>query len=44
VFDKDPPYIGSISGMEVNRIFSTLPGVGYDLLGRTYVLPLSYQF
>jgi len=43
IFDKDPPYIGSIP-LEVNRIANTMPGVGYDLLGRTYVLQLSYQF
>jgi len=44
VFDKDPPYAADISGIEVNRFYNTLPGVGYDLLGRAYVLQLSYQF
>jgi iron complex outermembrane receptor protein len=44
VFDKSPPYAGDQPGVEVNQFYNTLPGVGYDLFGRTYVLQLSYQF
>ena len=44
VFDTDPPYASDTTGIEVNRFYNTLPGVGYDLLGRSYVLQLSYRF
>ena len=45
VFDKDPPYIGNGHNNEgATRILNTLPGVGYDLFGRSYVLQLSYSF
>ncbi len=45
VFDKDPPVVASGLGNQgANRFLNTLPGVGYDLFGRTYVAQLSYQF
>ncbi|MEM7277391.1 MAG: TonB-dependent receptor [Pseudomonadota bacterium] len=47
VLDSDPPivpdgYPGNQTG--ANRIFNTLPGVGYDVLGRTFVLQYSRGF
>lgn len=45
LFDKDPPPVGDGQGAQgANRIYNTLPGVGYDLFGRTFVLQLAYQF
>jgi outer membrane receptor protein involved in Fe transport len=45
VLDKSPPYVGNGHDNEgANRFLNTLPGVGYDLFGRTYVMQLSYQF
>lgn len=45
VFDKDPPFVADGQGSEsATRIYNTLPGVGYDLFGRSYVMQLSYKF
>jgi outer membrane receptor protein involved in Fe transport len=45
VFDKDPPYLADGQGSDgAARFYNTLPGVGYDLFGRTYVMQLSYKF
>jgi len=45
VFDKDPPYVADGQGSDgATRIYNTLPGTGYDLFGRTYVVQLSYKF
>lgn len=45
VFDKDPPYVGNgHANQGATRFLNTLPGVGYDLFGRSYVLQLSYSF
>ncbi len=39
VFDKAPPFIADGQGAEgATRFLNTLPGVGYDLFGRTFVL------
>jgi iron complex outermembrane receptor protein len=44
VFDKAPPYVGDGHTTTVARDYNTLPGVGYDLFGRSYVLSLAYRF
>jgi len=45
LFDKAPPAVGSNQGSQTaNRIANTLPGAGYDLFGRTFVLQVSYGF
>jgi iron complex outermembrane receptor protein len=45
LFDKYPPLVGAGQGSQsANRIYNTLPGAGYDLFGRTFVLQLSYGF
>jgi iron complex outermembrane recepter protein len=45
VFDKDPPTVASGTGNQgANRFLNTLPGVGYDLFGRTYIMQLTRQF
>ncbi|MYK28683.1 MAG: TonB-dependent receptor, partial [Gammaproteobacteria bacterium] len=45
LFDSDPPIVSD--GQQSNsagRIFNTIPGAGYDLLGRTFVLQISKGF
>ncbi|MCH2189692.1 MAG: TonB-dependent receptor [Gammaproteobacteria bacterium] len=45
LLDEEPPLVSD--GQQSNsatRVFNTLPGVGYDLLGRTIVLQFSKQF
>lgn len=45
LFDKYPPAVGDGQGAQgATRVYNTLPGVGYDLFGRTFVLQLAYQF
>ncbi len=45
VADKDPPYVSDGQGAEgATRVYNTLPGVGYDLFGRTFGLQLAYRF
>lgn len=44
VFNKEPPYLGDQGSNGASRFYNTLPGVGYDLYGRTYVMQLSYRF
>ena len=42
VFDKDPPGVGDgVPRQATSRIFNTLPGVGYPLFGRTFVVQVS---
>ena len=44
LFDKDPPVVASGTGAQgATRFLNTLPGVGYDLLGRAAVLQFSYK-
>jgi len=44
-FDKDPPFVsGGQNADGATRFFNTLPGVGYDLFGRTFVLQASTRF
>ena len=45
VFDKDPPFVSGGQGPEgANRILNTLPGVRYDLLGRSFTLGFAKRF
>lgn len=45
LFDNQPPLVGdNVPRNETSRIFNTLPGVGYDLFGRSYVLQVSRRF
>ena len=45
IFDKQPPLVAdSVPRDETQRIFNTLPGVGYDLFGRTFVLQVAREF
>ena len=45
LFNKKPPLVGdNVPSDSAARIFNTLPGVGYSLLGRTYVLQISRKF
>ncbi|MGA0708020.1 MAG: TonB-dependent receptor domain-containing protein [Steroidobacteraceae bacterium] len=44
VFDKDPPYVSDQGSNGAGRVYNTLPGVGYDLFGRTYIGQVSYRF
>ena len=45
MFDEDPPIVGdNVGSQTANRIFNTLPGVGYELLGRSYILQASLFF
>ncbi|MFV8783432.1 TonB-dependent receptor plug domain-containing protein [Microbulbifer sp. SA54] len=45
VLDDQPPIVsdgtGSVSG---GRVFNTLPGSGYPLIGRTFMLRMGYDF
>ena len=45
VFDKKPPIVGdSVQRDETTRINNTLPGVGYHLFGRTFVMQVARRF
>jgi outer membrane receptor protein involved in Fe transport len=44
VLDTAPPYLADGHTTTVTRFINTLPGAGYDLLGRSYVLQMSYKF
>jgi len=44
VLDTEPPYLADGHTTTVTRFINTLPGAGYDLLGRSYVMQLSYKF
>lgn len=45
VFDKDPPFVSGGQGNEgANRILNTLPGIGYDLLGRSFTIRFAKKF
>ena len=45
VFDKDPPGVGDgVPRNETSRIFNTLPGVGYPLFGRVFVVQVARRF
>ena len=43
-FDKQPPAVGAgVPRNETSRIFDTLPGMGYDLIGRRFAVHLVRQ-
>lgn len=43
--DKQPPIVSDGCGSETaNRFFNTIPGGGYDLIGRSYVLQVAKGF
>ena len=45
IFDKQPPLVADgVPRDATSRIFNTLPGVGYDLFGRTFVLQVAREF
>jgi len=45
LFDRDPPLVGdNVGSITANQFFNTLPGVGYDLFGRSFVLQVSLFF
>lgn len=45
LFDKAPPLVADGSGTQTaNRFLNTLPGAGYPLFGRTFVLRARYNF
>ncbi len=45
LFDSDPPILSDGQGSNsASRVFNTIPGAGYDLLGRTFVLQISKGF
>jgi outer membrane receptor protein involved in Fe transport len=45
VLDNDPPIVSDGCGSETAaRVFNTVPGAGYDLIGRSYVLQVSKGF
>ena len=45
LFNKRPPLVAdSVPRNETGRIFNTLPGVGYDIFGRTFVLQVAREF
>jgi iron complex outermembrane receptor protein len=45
VLDSEPPVVADGSGtLTAARVFNTLPGTGYPLFGRTFVMQIGYQF
>ena len=45
VFDKDPPFVSGGQGAQgASRVLNTLPGVGYDLLGRAFTVRFAKKF
>ena len=45
LMDEDPPIVADGSGtVSAARIFNTIPGSGYPLLGRTFTFQLAYEF
>ncbi len=44
LFDSDPPIVSDQGSNSARRFLNTIPGAGYDLLGRTFVLQISKGF
>jgi len=45
IFNHRPPLVADgVPSDETTRVFNTLPGVGYDLLGRTFILQVAREF
>ena len=45
LFDKDPPFVSGGQGADgASRFLNTLPGVGYDLFGRSFTLRFAKRF
>ena len=45
IFDEDPPPLGNnCAQITATRFFNTVPGAGYDLMGRAYILQVSKGF
>jgi iron complex outermembrane recepter protein len=45
LLDRDPPIVSDGCGSQsATRAFNTIPGTGYDLVGRAYVLQVSKSF
>ncbi len=45
IFDADPPIVSDGCGSQTaSRVFNTLPGTGYDLVGRAFILQASKGF
>ena len=45
VFDQDPPLVADGTGSpSAARIFNTIPGAGYPLIGRSFILRFNYEF
>ena len=45
LFDNEPPLVADgVSTNSGTRVFNTLPGVGYDLLGRSFVVQVAREF
>ena len=45
IFDEDPPIVGnSCDDRSATRVFNTIPGTGYDLVGRAFILQASMRF
>jgi iron complex outermembrane receptor protein len=45
LFDEQPPLVSDgASGPSANQIYNTIPGAGYDLLGRSFFISMSGRF
>ncbi|WP_445360848.1 TonB-dependent receptor plug domain-containing protein [Microbulbifer sp. EKSA005] len=45
ILDDEPPIVSDNTGsVTATRVFNTLPGSGYPLLGRTFMVQLGYEF
>lgn len=45
VLDSGPPIVSDGTGSQsARRVFNTLPGAGYSLLGRTFMIQVGYNF
>ncbi len=45
IADNDPPIVSDGCGSQsAGRLFNTIPGAGYDLMGRSYILQVSKAF
>ncbi len=45
ITDRDPPILGdNVGSQTANRFFNTIPGGGYDLRGRSFILQASIGF
>ena len=44
ILDNEPPIVSDCTSETATRVFNTIPGAGYDLIGRSYAIQVSKGF